>query len=151
MKPSSSKKRRADGFSLLEILAALTLVGILLTSSFPVLRGVIHRFSVMGAREEVAGLFARARAGAITHGGSIVRLQRSPPVVELVAGGKIVERIHLGRTYRTALSLSRGREEAVLRYDALGLGRITSQTLLFTRGAAEGRLFISSYGRVRRQ
>jgi hypothetical protein len=62
-----------------------------------------------------------------------------------------VEQLDLKRVYRTNLTLSRDRPEAVLRYDALGLGRVASQTLLFTRGRAEARLTVSAYGRIRRE
>jgi prepilin-type N-terminal cleavage/methylation domain-containing protein len=151
MEPRIPKTAYRRGFSLLEMLAALTILSVIAASSFPVLRGAIDRFAVLGAREEVAGLFHRARMEAITHGGSRVRARRSPPVLELLLGPEVVEQVDLERSYRTTLTLSRDRPESTLRYDALGLGRVASQTLLFSRGSAEARLTVSAYGRIRRE
>jgi len=48
------------------------------------------------------------------------------------------------------LALSGERARATLLLDALGLGRVASQTLTFSRGEARALLVISSLGRVTR-
>jgi hypothetical protein len=107
--------------------------------------------AVVGAREALAGLFHQARFEAITHGAARVHLLRSPPSAELLVGGFVVERVELRKEYRASLRLSRDRAEAEIPYDALGLGRVASQTLRIERGDAEATLVVSAYGRVRRE
>jgi len=46
--------------------------------------------------------------------------------------------------------LSRGRSQAEIAYDALAVGRIASETLVFRLGGENAGLTISSFGRVRR-
>jgi hypothetical protein len=40
-------------------------------------------------------------------------------------------------------------EQIVLRFDGLGIGRVTNRTFLLSRGRAESRLTLSAYGRPR--
>jgi prepilin-type N-terminal cleavage/methylation domain-containing protein len=139
------------GFTLLEVLAALCLLSLLLFQALPAATRELDRLAVVGAREDVAGLFHKARSTAVAHGGARVRVVRSPPFAELLVGGDVLARVDLRREYRATLSLSRDRGEVELRYDAMGLGRVASQTIRFSRGGAEAALVISSYGRVRRE
>jgi len=41
-------------------------------------------------------------------------------------------------------------DTVVLRFDALGVGRMTSRTFRVRRGSAEAGLTVATYGRVRR-
>lgn len=48
------------------------------------------------------------------------------------------------------MTLSGQRAEAELRFDALGIGRIASQTIRLSRGDEDAVLVVSSYGRLAR-
>jgi hypothetical protein len=151
MNTQGPPRRGLRGHTFLELLAVLALLALALSSGIPLARGLADRMAVVGAREALAGLFHRARLEAITHGGSRVRLLRSPPSADLLVGGFVVERVELRDVYRARLRLSRDRAEADIPYNAMGLGRVASQTLRIERGEAEAKLVVSSYGRVRRE
>jgi type II secretory pathway pseudopilin PulG len=138
------------GYTILELLTVMVLMGLSMSVLLPAARRQVDRMAVLGAREEVAGLFHRARSEAIARGGARVVLVAEPPRAELLAGNEVLARAHLNDEYRITLTLSSGRPEAELIFDALGLGRVASQTLRFSRGRAEVRLVVSSLGRVAR-
>jgi type II secretory pathway pseudopilin PulG len=142
----------APAFTILEILALLAVLGSTLAVSLPAARHQLDRTAVLAAREEVAGLFHRARAEAVARGGASLLLSADPPVVELAGGQELLARCRLEDQYgaRLTMTLSGGRMEAALRFDALGLGRVASQTIRFSRGEAEAVLVVSSYGRLAR-
>jgi hypothetical protein len=62
-----------------------------------------------------------------------------------------LRRVALGTEFGVTLSLGGAATEVDLAYDALGLGRLASQTITFRRGSAAAALVVSGYGRVRRQ
>jgi hypothetical protein len=66
------------------------------------------------------------------------------------APGADTLRLALGEEYGVRLHLARGRHETEIRFDALGLGRMSSETVALRRNGAEVRLVISGYGRIRR-
>lgn len=138
------------GYTILELITVMALMGLVTAGLLPAARHQLDRMAVLGAREEVAGLFHRARAEAVSRGGSRLLLTTDPPSAELSAEGEVLARARLKEDYGVTLALSSGRTEAELVFDALGLGRVASQTLRFARGDAEARLVVSSLGRVTR-
>lgn len=140
----------ARGFTLLELACALLLLSVLLGTALPRLRGVVDRSAVVAAREALAGALARARMDALTHGGARLRLQRRPSAVSVEVPGREPVLLPLEDRFGVELVLSRGRREVELRFDALGLGRMTSETVRIRRNGSEVRLVVSGYGRVRR-
>jgi prepilin-type N-terminal cleavage/methylation domain-containing protein len=150
MIPSAASRPAHDGYTLLELITVLTLLGLVTTVLLSAARHQLDRMAVLGAREEVAGLFHRARAEAIARGGARLFLEADPASAVLSAGDEVLARAHLKAEYGVALTLSSSRPEADLSFDALGLGRVASQTLRFARGRAEVRLVVSSLGRVTR-
>lgn len=151
MPRSSSSPHGSPGFTLLELAAVLLLLGFSLGGLLPAARRQLDRIAVLGAREEVAGLFHRARAEAVAFGGATIHLDSGNASAKLLAGGEVVDQVALMDEYRVTLLLSRGRSEAELSFDPLGLGRVASQTLRFHRGKAEAGLVVSSLGRVVRE
>lgn len=138
------------GFTLLEMLIALTVAGVLLAASVPSVREARDRLAVRGAREAVVGFLARARARAVSTGGARVVLEEDSARLVLWTEGLPSTTLALGREFAVALDLPGAATSAELRYDAVGVGRLASRTLRFRRGAAEAALTVSSYGRVRR-
>jgi type II secretory pathway pseudopilin PulG len=139
------------GFTILELVTVLLLMGFSLGSLLPAARRHLDRFAVLGAREEMAGLFHRARSDAVAFGGATLHLDSDSAAATLLAGGEEVDHVAFMEEYRVSLVLSNDRREAELNFDPLGLGRVASQTLRFLRGEAEARLVVSSLGRVVRE
>lgn len=139
------------GFTLLELVAVLALLGVGLASLIPAARHQLDRMAVLGARDEVEGLLHLARQEAIARGSSDVILSVQPPKAILIAGSDTLFDADIGKTRAVTLSLSRDRSEVRLSFGPLGLGRIASQTIRFQRGSALATLVVSSLGRVVRR
>jgi hypothetical protein len=122
-----------------------------LAELLPAAKRQVDRLAVVGAREEVAGLFHRARTEAIGRGGSTLFLFADSGSVALLAEDSVLAQVAVRIQYGVEMVLSRDRSEAQLSFDPLGLGRVASQTVLFRRGGAEAGLVVSSYGRVTRR
>ncbi|MGD8318980.1 MAG: type II secretion system protein [Gemmatimonadota bacterium] len=138
------------GYTLLELMATLVLVAIVGPAVVGAGHGLRDRAAVVGAREAVAGLLAQARMEARSWGGARVHLRAEPWEAWVEAGGVVRRRVALQAEWGVEVALSRSRTETVIRYDALGLGRVASETLRFRRGDAGTALVVSGYGRVRR-
>lgn len=142
---------KARGFTLLELIAVLTLLGLALGEVLPVGQNLLDRMAVTSAREAVVGSFHRVRMEAVARGGSALILVSTPPTARIVAGAS-PETIHETVLEEgVTLTLSQGRPTAELRFDALGLGRVASQTLVFRKGQTQTSLVVSSLGRVVRR
>jgi prepilin-type N-terminal cleavage/methylation domain-containing protein len=138
------------GYTLLELSAVLALMAAVASIVLAAGEGVRDRWAVEAAREEVAGLIAEARTAALVWGGATVHLSATGAEAWYEAGGTKWRLVALAEEVALDLVLPRGRTEAVLRFDALGLGQVASQTVRFRRGEAEATLVVSAYGRVRR-
>ncbi|MEX2531154.1 MAG: GspH/FimT family pseudopilin [Gemmatimonadota bacterium] len=139
----------STGTTLAELIAVLTLVGVLTTLAAPRMLGSVDRWVVREAREELVALLYEARMEARLKGEATVRLESG--------GGAEMESAH-GRTGRRwdpsvqglEIEVAGTRDEAEIRFGPTGLGRFANATILVRRGRVEERLVISSYGRVRR-
>jgi type II secretory pathway pseudopilin PulG len=151
MPRSFSFRLGSPGFTVLEITAVILLMGLFLGTLVPAARRQLDRFAVLGAREEMAGLFHRARSLAVAFGGAKLHLDSDSASATLFAGGEEVDHVAFMEEYRVSLGLSNDRTEADLNFDPLGLGRVASQTLRLFRGEAEAGLVVSSFGRVVRE
>lgn len=143
--------RRVPGFTILEMVSVLALMGVGLATLLPTARRQLERMSVLAAREEVVGLLHRARQEAIRYGGSEVVLSTNPPTVGLFVDSDTLALAPLGENGGVTLLLSRNRTETHLHFGPLGLGRVSSQTLRFRRGDTEVALVVSALGRVARR
>jgi len=139
------------GFTLLEVITVITLAGLFLARALPAGARLQDRMAVVAAREAAVGLFHRSRLEAVAHGGAALTLTADPGRVVLSAHGRPLEAENLQERWGVSLVLSRGRREIMLSFDAMGLGRVASQTIRFTRGMAKAELVVSSYGRITRR
>jgi prepilin-type N-terminal cleavage/methylation domain-containing protein len=139
------------GFTLLELITVVTLLGLALGELLPAGRSLLDRMAVVSAREAAVGLFHRVRMEAVTRGGARLVVESSPPMLRVLSGSssQIVKEVPVPDG--VTLELSRGRLKVELRFDAMGLGRVASQTLVFQRGEARATLVVSSLGRVTRK
>jgi hypothetical protein len=138
------------GHTLVELTFVLLLLGVAAASVAPAARQARDRAAVAGAREAVVGLLAQARATAMESGGASVRIVEGGGLAEGTGGGRVFRRLALGIEFGVTVGLSGASPELELRYDGLGLGRMTSATVVLSRGEAAAVLVVSSYGRVRR-
>lgn len=134
------------GFTLLELAVVLTLLALAGGAVLPAARQTADRAAVVGAREAVAGLVARTRAEAMLHGGAALHLRALDGSVWVETEDSIVELRRVGAEFGVTLEL--GGAEAELPFDALGLGRRASRTIVLRRRDAQARLVVAAYGRA---
>ena len=138
------------GYTLLELLTVLLVMACAVNALLPAARSLTDRMAVVGAREALVGLVARTRSEAFTHGGATLTILSDPPSAWIDAGDTLVTRSEIGSAFGVTLHLTGRRDRARLAFDALGLGRVASQTIRIRRGDANAGIVVSSYGRVRR-
>lgn len=138
------------GFTLVELLFVLLLFSLLLGAALPRAGELRDRYAVRGAREGAVGLLLRARAEALAHGEAILLVTESPSHIALLVDGRPRGDLDLDDEFGVRLALSGSGDRRLLRFDALGLGRMTAATLRFTRGSATAAITVSAYGRIRR-
>jgi hypothetical protein len=138
------------GHTLFELCAALLIAALAASVFLPPARALLDRMGVVAAREAVAGLVAEARLAAVAHGGASVHVQAGPWRAWAQVGDSAFGRVGLEEDLAVTVELSRGRAATELRFDALGLGQVASETIRFRRGVAASALVVSGYGRVRR-
>jgi Tfp pilus assembly protein FimT len=139
------------GHTLFELILVLMLAGIAGSVLVGAGRGLHDRTAVVAAREALAGLVAEARSEALSRGGATVHVSAAPWRAWSEARGTTFRTLELERELGVSVVLARSRTSAELTFDALGLGRVASETVLFRRGDAEAGLVISAFGRVRRR
>jgi Tfp pilus assembly protein FimT len=138
------------GYTLFEICAVLLLAAVAVSALLPAGKAVVDRMAVVAAREAVAGLVADARVAAVTHGGATVQMRSGPWRAWAQVGDSAFGLVGLEELLSVTVELSQDRSASELRYDALGLGQVASETLRFRRGSSSSVLVVSGYGRVRR-
>ena len=137
------------GTTLLELVAVLLLLALAGAAIVPAGGRLRDRAAVLAARESLAGLVAEARAAAVAFGGSELHVASAPWRAWYVAADTVRREISLETELGVVV---RGRSEADIAvvFDALGLGRVASETFRLSRGGQEAGLVLSAYGRVRR-
>ena len=139
-----------NGYSLTELAIVLMLIGIVMAFGVPAATRGRDAMAVAGARDEVTSAFAAARSAAILHGGAVLVLETVPGRVRLEApdGRAIGDAREITASHGVTLECDRG-AVVMLRFDALGVGRITNGVIRLRRGGARATLTVSAYGRVR--
>jgi len=138
------------GHTLLELAAVLLLLALACGAVMPAGSRLRDKAAVIAVRESVAGLVAEARTAAVAHGGADVHVASGPWRAWYATGDSIRRTISIESELGVSVVLARGRSSTEVHYDALGLGRVASETLVFRRGNQESGLVLSAYGRVRR-
>lgn len=137
------------GYSLIELIFVLMLSALLLGIAVAPIRHARNVLSVRAARSDIASLLAVTRSTAIMTGGAVlvVDVAGGAAWMEQGAGVRIGDVQHIAERHGVRLSASSGLLN--IRYDALGIGRMSNATLRVNRGSVTGTLTISAYGRVR--
>lgn len=140
-------KNRA-AYSLIELIFVLLLTALLIGIVAAPLAHTRDVLAVRGARAELAALVAMTRSTAIAVGGATL-------IIDIDAGSAWIERSgarvgdvqHIAERHGVELAANRSRLD--LRYDALGIGRMSSAVVRVVSGRASGSITISAYGRAR--
>jgi type II secretory pathway pseudopilin PulG len=142
--------RNRSGFSLLELGLVLLVLGMLAALVVPPAGRARDGLAVRAARAELAGALAATRATAIRAGGAALLLdtESGDVWIETAAGVRLPTGYPLGARYGVQLTTDRTPPVA-LRFDALGIGRLTNASIRVQRGHAVAVLTVSAYGRVR--
>jgi prepilin-type N-terminal cleavage/methylation domain-containing protein len=139
------------GFTLLELLLTLTLLGVSAGMAYPVARRGLDRLAVESARNVGMAAVHRTRVEARRRGGASLEVQADSGLFRVRSGGSVLWRWAEAGESGVEIRLSRGRIADRLDFDARGLGRVTSRTITFVRGEAVAALVVSSRGRVSRR
>lgn len=138
-----------SGYTLVELASVLVLLAVAASAFAPAARRVADRAAVVSGREEVVRALTRARAAAVSRGGSSVTVIARPPAVRISERSVPVRVVPIGGD-RLTVRLTGSRDSTTFVFDALGIGRFANGTVVLQRGDAETGLTVSSYGRVRR-
>lgn len=142
--------RGTSGYTLIELLLALLLLGVLLSLAFRPLTRWRDRAAVHAAREELAAALAHTRITAISAAGAtLVLTPATGRFSTRTHGGTVGPPVDLRARYRVGVDAGAG-DSVTFHYDALGIGRLTSRTVTMKRGAARAGITVSAYGRYRR-
>jgi prepilin-type N-terminal cleavage/methylation domain-containing protein len=137
------------GYTLVELVVVMALLGVLLAIALPPTLRWRDAAAVRSARDELAAALAWTRVAAASHGGATLVLEPGTGRFWTRTGGRDGEAVDLAGRY--GVRVDPGTEATVaFHYDALGIGRLTNRTVRIRRGAAEGGVTVSAYGRYRR-
>lgn len=137
------------GHSLIELTFLLMVIALLLGVAVAPIRHTRDVLAVRAARSEIAGLVAVTRSTAIMTGGAtlVVDVEAGSAWIEHAAGLRTGDVQHIGA--RHGVSLTASRPVLSLRYDALGIGRMSNAVVHVRSGSVRGTVTVSAYGRVR--
>jgi prepilin-type N-terminal cleavage/methylation domain-containing protein len=138
---------RAKGFTLLELIVAMTIAGVVLALALPRLASVRDGYAVRGAVAELRASFSLARQSAIARRALVaLAFDTAAGVVRVRSAGGPILRSDLSASF--GVRLSANRDSAV--FDARGLGYgVSNLTVVVRRGNFVDTLTMSRLGRVR--
>jgi type II secretory pathway pseudopilin PulG len=144
------RMRSRTAHTLLELAIVLTLIGAAAAAAAGPLHGARDQVAVAAARRELAAMVAATRSVAIMAGGArlLIDLPAATVWIETASGVHPGWLRDFGDRYGVTMAASRT-QRLELRFDGLGVGRMTSATMQVRRGRAVSELVVSSYGRVR--
>jgi|GEM_PF-2890724 prepilin-type N-terminal cleavage/methylation domain-containing protein len=139
------------GFTLIEVLMVITIVGILLGVVVPRYGAISGAMSVHSAKQELGSMLAQGRATAIRTDQTVL-VVRTGNVISLIGvnstGSTILSQQDLGSQFRVTVSASRD----TVTYDSRGMVTGNSSTLKFvvTNGSTRDSVCLMALGKVTR-
>lgn len=142
------------GFTLIEILMVIVLIGIMTAIGFPKMRDGLVKSDVKSARSQAMLLYAQGRASAqesgrvvtLSFAGSTALLTATP---RLLAGAGTIDTIagpiNLVTTYSVTAA---GNPSSTLTIDPRGFGTSAGTTITFTRAGYSDSIVVSNFGRI---
>jgi len=143
--------RQRHGFTLIEVLMVITIVGILLTILVPRYGAISGAMSVHSAKQELGSILAQGRAAAIQTDQTVL-VVRSGNVVSLIGvsatGSTILSQADLRSQFGVDVSASRD----TVTYDSRGMVVGNSATLKFVvnNGTTRDSVCLMALGKVTR-
>lgn len=142
---------RRIGYTLIELLLVLLVLAILLSLAVPPFARWRDAAAANAARDELAARLAWTRIAAASRGGAQLVLEIPAGRYRVdVADGSHAPTDHLGARYGVTVQTAGNPDSVVMRFDALGIGRMTGRSLQIRRGSAVAGLTITPFGRYRR-
>ena len=138
------------GISLLSLVVALSVLGLVLAGTLPRVALLLDRFACHAARETLMAKAERARSEAGRHGAAQLIVDPDSSRVWIEVSGVPRDMVDLRDRYGVRVIRPRGVPPVRLRFDRLGIGRFASRTFQLGRGGAWATLTVSSYGRLGR-
>ena len=141
-----------SGFTLVELLIVVSLMGIMGMFAYPRLRGSTTSWSVRSARQQTTEMLVVARSAAVQNGAD-ARFIRSGNVVRVVIDSSgtwvTLASKNLDTEYGVAYGVSSGGRDTV-RYDARGIaiGLSGAQWLRFSKDTKVDSVCVSRMGKV---
>jgi Tfp pilus assembly protein FimT len=137
----------AHAYTIVEVLAVLTLIGAILAVAVPRVKLGLDRISVQAAAREVVATISWARMLAIgSHSSVAVDVVHRSGALRVRRGSEIVVTRPIGQTHAVQLTSTRDS----MAYDPRGLGRgAANLSIVVRRGAAVETVFVSRLGRIR--
>jgi prepilin-type N-terminal cleavage/methylation domain-containing protein len=135
------------GVTLLEIVVAIAIAGVLFGICLPRLGDLRDRWAVRGASSEVVAALATARHTAIARGRRVaVRFRAEDRTIAVVSALDTLQLRRLGDQYGISLDVSR--DSIAYGPTGRGYGAANSRVIL-SRGAAADTIVVARGGRVR--
>jgi len=146
---TSPPTQRSTGTTLVELVLALALIGILTTVALPRARALINGIDVRGAANDADALYATARRHAIAHAvATTVAITPATGTLTVVAGNDTIAT----RSEAVAHGVTTTASRTSTTYGPTGTGLgVSNLTLVFSKSPAVETLTVSRLGRVRRQ
>jgi prepilin-type N-terminal cleavage/methylation domain-containing protein len=143
--------QRHNGFTLIEVLMVITIVGILLAVVVPRYGSIARAMNVHSAKQEMATMLAQGRATAIQTN-QTVKVIRSGNVVSLLAvsgtSSTFISQQDLGSQFGVTVSSTKD----TVSYDSRGLvtGNTTTLKFVVTNGVTRDSVCLMALGKVSR-
>ena len=139
---------RRFGFTILELLLVVTIIGVLTGVAIPRTRYALDRIAVSNSASDATALLELARHLAMTRGERLsVDIDSAPARLTLRAGVDTIRRRDEKAIHGVRFAPSRS--PVVFSQLGIGLG-VSNLTLVVTRGSAAETVTVSRLGRVRR-
>jgi prepilin-type N-terminal cleavage/methylation domain-containing protein len=148
-------RRNPSGFTLVELLIVITIMGLMGMFVYPKLRGTTTSLSVRNARQQVLTMLVVARAASVQNG-SEARFIRSGNVARVVvdSSGTFVTLLSRDLYQEHGVTLANGgaAPRDTIRFDSrgMGIGLAGAATFKFTNSTVRDSICVSKYGKVAR-
>jgi prepilin-type N-terminal cleavage/methylation domain-containing protein len=136
-----------QGFSLLEIVLVLAVIGLLLGIAVPQLSGTLDRIEVESAARQIAGAHQRARLLALARG-TVVVLSVSAPELSIHLSGETAPVWSESGPAASRVKMIGPERQFTFSPIGLTLG-LSNATIHLTRGSATRSVIVSRLGRIR--